>query len=50
MTNSLDPEMAQHFGEPDLGSNSLQRLSADGTCMYWIIYLNCIHQPNTSGL
>ena len=29
MSNSLDPDQAQHFVEPDLGLNCLQRLSAD---------------------
>ena len=30
VTNGLDPDQDQHFVEPDLGSNCLQRLSADG--------------------
>ena len=29
MSNSLDPDQARHFVGPDLGSNCLQRLSAD---------------------
>ena len=29
VSNSLDPDQAQHFFGPDLGSNCLQRLSAD---------------------
>ena len=29
MSNSLDPDQAQHFVGPDLGPNFLQRLSAD---------------------
>ena len=29
VSNSLDPDHAQHFVGPDLGSNCLQRLSAD---------------------
>ena len=29
MPNSLDPDQARHFVEPDLGPNRLQRLSAD---------------------
>ena len=29
VSNSLDPEQAQHFVGPDLGSNRLQRSSAD---------------------
>ena len=29
MSNSLDPNQAQHFVGPDLGPNCLQRLSAD---------------------
>ena len=29
MSNSLDPDQDQHNGGPDLGSNCLQRLSAD---------------------
>ena len=31
VSNSLDPDQAQHFVEPDLGPNCLQRLSADDT-------------------
>ena len=31
MSNIYDPEKAQHFLEPDLGPNCLQRLSADDT-------------------
>ena len=30
MSNSLDPD--QTFGQPDLGSNCLQSLSAEDTC------------------
>ena len=30
-SNSLDPDQAQHFVGPDLGTNCLQKLSADGT-------------------
>ena len=29
VSNSLDPDQAQHFVGPDLGPNCLQRLSAD---------------------
>ena len=29
MSNSLDPDQDQHFVVPDLGTNCLQRLSAD---------------------
>ena len=29
VSNSLDPDQARHFVGPDLGPNSLQRLSAD---------------------
>ena len=29
MSNSLDPDQAQHFVGPDLGPNCLQKLSAD---------------------
>ena len=29
MSNSLDPDQAQHCVGPDLGPNCLQRLSAD---------------------
>ena len=29
MSNSLDPDQARHFVGPDLGPNSLQRLSTD---------------------
>ena len=31
MSNSFDPDQAQHFVWPDLGPNCLQRLSADDT-------------------
>ena len=31
MSNSLDPDQAQHFVKPDLGPNCLQKLSADNT-------------------
>ena len=31
VSNSLDPDQAQHFDWPDLGPNCLQRLSADNT-------------------
>ena len=31
VSNSLDPDEAQHFVGPDLGPNCLQRLSADDT-------------------
>ena len=31
MSNSLDPDQAQRFDRPDMGSNSLERLSADET-------------------
>ena len=31
MSNSLDPDQARRFVVPDLGSNCLQRLSADDT-------------------
>ena len=29
VSNSLDPDQARQFVRPDLGPNSLQRLSAD---------------------
>ena len=31
VSNSLDPDQAQHFVGPDLGTNCLQKLSADDT-------------------
>ena len=31
MSNSTDPDQAQHFVIPDLGPNYLQKLSADDT-------------------
>ena len=31
MSNSLDPDQAQHFVGPDLGPNCLQTLAADDT-------------------
>ena len=31
MSNNLDPDLARHFGGPDLGPNYLHRLSADNT-------------------
>ena len=30
VSNSLDPDQARHLVGPDLGSNCLQRISADG--------------------
>ena len=30
MSNALDPDQDRHFVSPDLGTNYLQRLSADG--------------------
>ena len=33
MSNSLDPDHAQHFVGPDLGQNCLQMLSADDACI-----------------
>ena len=30
-SNSLEPDLARHFEEPDLGPNCLNRLSADDT-------------------
>ena len=35
MSNSLDPDQAQHFVGSDLGPNCLQRLSADDKSRYW---------------
>ena len=32
MSNSLDPDQDRQNVGPDLGPNSLQRLSADNTC------------------
>ena len=32
VSNSFDPDQAQHFVRPDLGPNCLQMLSADDTC------------------
>ena len=32
MSNSLDPDQAQHIVGPDLASNFLQRLSVDDAC------------------
>ena len=31
VSNSMDPDQAQHFVRPDLDHNCLQRLSADDT-------------------
>ena len=31
MSNSLDPDQARHFVGPDLGSNCLQKLTAEDT-------------------
>ena len=36
MSNNLDLDQAQHFVRPDLGSNCLQRLSADDTSKQYI--------------
>ena len=35
MSNSLDPDQAQRFVGPDLGSNCLQKLSADDVATRW---------------
>ena len=36
VSNSLDPDQAQHFVEPDLGPNCLQGLSADTKMSGWL--------------
>ena len=35
VSNSLNPDQARHFVEPDLESNCLQRLSADDKIGRW---------------
>ena len=40
MSNSLDPDQAQHFDWPDLGSNCLQRLPGDDTCRQRVILIS----------
>ena len=37
MSNSLDPDQARHFVGPDLGTDCLQRLSADDTSRSGVI-------------
>ena len=32
VSNCFDPDQARHSGGPDLGTNCLQRLSADDSC------------------
>ena len=34
VSNSLDPDHAQHFVRPDIGANYLLKLSVDDTCRY----------------
>ena len=36
VSNSLDPDQAQHFAGPDLGPICLQRLSTDNKMSGWI--------------
>ena len=36
VSNSLDPDQAQHFAGPDVGQNCLQGLSADDKMSGWI--------------
>ena len=36
VSNSLDPDQAQHFVSPYLNKNCLQRLSVDDTCRIYI--------------
>ena len=43
MLNSLDPDEARHFVGPDLGPNSLQRLSADGTSIGKELNFTALH-------
>ena len=38
VSNSLDPDQARHFVEPDLGPNYLQRLSADDYGRQRVLY------------
>ena len=37
MSNSLDPDQARHFVGPDLGPNSLQKISADHTSRHALV-------------
>ena len=48
MSNSLDPDQAQHFVGPDLGPNCLQRLSADDTNRQSALDIKDTHKNNTS--
>ena len=42
MSNSLDPDQARHFLGPDLGTNCLKKLSADGTPDHVTIMIICL--------
>ena len=39
MPKSLDPDHVRHFAGPDLGSNCLQKVSADDTSRQRVIFL-----------
>ena len=46
MSNSLDPDQAQHFVGPNLDPNGLQRLSADDTSRQRVndqVFLSVFH-------
>ena len=44
VSNSLNPDQAQHFVGPDLGPNCLQRLSADDTNVTPDLGSNCLQR------
>ena len=46
--NNLDPDQAQYFVGTDLGSNCLQRLSADGTSRQRVLRYNGSHSDTFS--
>ena len=51
MQNSLDPDQARHYVEPDLGPNCLQRLSVDDTSRHTVgmvfVKVNYFHEMNS---
>ena len=44
VSNSLDPDHAQHFVRPDIGANYLLKLSVDDTCRYRVKWLWTRHR------
>ena len=49
LSNNLDPEKARHFVGPDLGSNCLQKLSAEVPFVIKIFVLSIFEWPLYTG-